>query len=243
MHWIDEGLVIGVRMHGEASVIVELLTDAHGRHLGIVRGGRSRRMRPVLQLGNRVRAAWSARLEEHLGNFAVEPIASRAGALMSVPAGLYGISYLAALARLLPERDPHAEIAAAAEVVAQHLADGDIGPALLARFELRLLAELGFGLDLLACAATGRREELIWVSPRSGRAVSREAGLPWADRLLPLPPFLLAVDEDAPPSEAEVDAAFRLTGFFLARDVMEPRGLMLPDERRAYLAAARCVAV
>lgn len=239
MHWIDEGIVIGVRMHGETSIIAELLTDAHGRHLGIVRGGRSRRMRPVLQLGNRVRAAWSARLEEHLGNFSVEPLACRAGALITAPAGLYGITYLSALARLLPERDPHAEVAAAAEVVAEHLANGDIGPALLARFELLLLAELGFGLDLVACAATGTREELIWVSPRSGRAVSREAGRPWADRLLSLPAFLLRVDEDAAPSEAEVDAAFRLTGFFLARDVFDPRGLLLPDERRAYLLAAR----
>jgi DNA repair protein RecO (recombination protein O) len=239
MHWIDEALVVGLRAHGETSIIAELLTDAHGRHLGIVRGGRSRRMRPMLQLGNRVRAAWSARLEEHLGNYTLEPLVSRASALMAAPSGLYGITYLAALARMLPERDPHAEVAAAAEVVAQHLADGGVGPALLARFELLLLAELGFGLDLLECAATGGREELVYVSPRSGRAVSRAAGLPWADRLLPLPRFLLAVDGDRAPSEAEVDAAFRLTGFFLARDVFEPRGHPLPDERGAYLAAAR----
>lgn len=239
MHWIDEGLVVGVRGHGETSVIAEVLTDAHGRHLGIVRGGRSRRMRPVLQLGNRVRAAWSARLEEHLGNYTLEPLASRAGALMATPAGLYGITYLAALARLLPERDPHADVAAAADLVAEHLVDAEVGPALLARFELLLLAELGFGLDLLACAATGRRDDLVYVSPRSGRAVSREAGRPWAERMLPLPAFLLRIEEDMAPSDADIAAAFRLTGFFLARDVLEPRGLLLPDERRAYLAAAR----
>jgi DNA repair protein RecO (recombination protein O) len=240
MHWIDEGLVIGVRSHGESSAILELLTDAHGRHLGIVRGGRSRRMRPVLQLGNRVRAAWRARLDEHLGNYAVEPLSGRAGRLMEGPAGLYGISYLAALARLLPERDPHPEIAQAAEIVAEHLADSAIGPILLARFELRLLADLGFGLDLDTCAATGCRENLIYVSPKSGRAVSRDAGQPWADRLLPLPAFLLA-SLGAPGGE-EIAAAFRLTGFFLRRDVLEPRGLAMPDERNAYLAAARQVA-
>jgi len=234
MQWTDEGLVIGVRPHGESSVILELLTDGHGRHLGIVRGGRSRRLRPALQLGNRLAATWRARLDEHLGNYSVELLAARAGTLMQGAAGLYGITYLSVLARLLPERDPHPATAMAADFVAEHISDPEIGPALLARFELHLLAELGYGLDLSACAATGVQENLVYVSPKSGRAVSRAAGEPWADRLFALPAFLVE-EQEAPPSPSEVAAAYRLAGFFLMRDVFEPRGMAVPESRSAYL--------
>lgn len=236
MQWTDEGLVIAVRPHGESSVILELLTDRHGRHLGIVRGGRSRRLRPALQLGNRLAATWRARLDEHLGNFSVELVAARAGTLMQGAAGLYGITYLSVLARLLPERDPHPATALAADFVAEHIADTEAGPALLARFEMHLLAELGYGLDLSACAATGTRDDLAFVSPKSGRAVSRSAGEPWADRLFALPAFLIEEEEGPPPSPADVAAAYRLAGFFLMRDVFEPRGMAVPEARAAYLA-------
>jgi DNA repair protein RecO (recombination protein O) len=238
MQWTDEGLVVGVRPHGESSIILELLTEQHGRHLGIVRGGRSRRLRPALQLGNRLAATWRARLDDHLGNFTVELLSARAGTLMEGAAGLYGITYLSALARLLPERDPHPVTADAADIVAQHIGDPLLGPIMLARFELHLLAELGFGLDLSECAATGTREDLVYVSPKSGRAVSRAAGAPWADRMLALPAFLLD-DDAAEPDAGDLRAAYRLAGFFLDRDVFEPRGLHIPEARAAYLALLR----
>lgn len=235
MQWTDEGLVVGVRPHGESSVILEILTERHGRHLGMVRGGRSRRMRPVLQLGNRVAATWRARLDEHLGHFSVELLESRAGTLMQAASGLYGITYLSTLARLLPERDPHPLTAEAADHLAQHIADLQIGPAMLARFEIHLLAELGYGLDLSACAATGRQEDLVYVSPRSGRAVSREAGEPWAEKLLALPGFLIEDVLKELPTVGEMVQAFTLAGFFLLRDLFEPRSMTIPEMRAAYI--------
>ena len=139
--------------------------------------------------------------------------------------------------RLLPERDPHEALFEALTLIAEQLDDADLAPALVARFEAQMLAECGFALDLESCAATGARDELIYVSPKSGRAVSAAAGAPWRDRLLPLPAFLRGAAGPRP-SAAEVDDAFRLTGFFLTRDLFAPRGLNLPDSRRAFLAAA-----
>jgi DNA repair protein RecO (recombination protein O) len=237
MDWIDEGIVLSARPHGEASVILDLLTEAHGRHLGLVKGGRSRAQRPVLQPGNRVRAHWRARLDEHLGNYAIDGIALRAAALMESRAGTFGAGHLAALARLLPERDPHPRLFAVAELVLEHLPDPAVGPALMVRFELAVLAELGFGLDLTSCAATGTTTDLAFVSPKSGRAVSADAGAPYADRLLKLPPFLIASGSNAHPTTDDIAAGFRLTGFFLARDLFEPRGLADPPARRAFIAA------
>ncbi len=230
MEWRDEGLIIGVRRHGEASTIVEALTRAHGRHLGLVRGGRSSRLRATLQLGNTIGLVWRARLDEHLGSYAVEPLALRAGRLMASGMALAGINYVAALVRVLPERDPHEAVYEAASVIAEALDDGALAPTLIARFEAQILAECGFRLDLSHCAATGVTDDLVYVSPRSGRAVSAEAGAPWRDRLLPLPPFLR---EDAPleaqPSAEEIADGFRLTGFFLARDLFALHGEPLPD--------------
>lgn len=234
MDWTDDGFVISTRRHGEAGVVLELLTRAHGRHLGLVRGGRSRAMRPVLQPGNAVRAHWRARLDEHLGNFAVEGLRLRSAELIESRAGAYGLAYVATLARLLPERDPHPAVHDAIGVVLDHLAEPVLGASLVVRLELALLAELGFGLDLSCCAATGTREDLVFVSPKSGRAVSRAAGLPYADRLLPLPAFLTAFA--AVPSAGEVAEGFRLTGYFLARDLFEPRAMAEPRARRAFLA-------
>ena len=236
MEWRDEGLIIGLRRHGETSVIAELMTRAHGRHLGIVRGGRSQRMQPLLQPGNSVEIVWRARIEEHLGTLAVEPLRTRAAGIMESALALQGINLLGACLRLLPERDPHPALHETAEVIADHLGDREMAPALMARLELAILQELGFGLDLQECAATGARDDLVYVSPKSGRAVSRQAGLPWHDRLLALPAFLMEAREAGPITAADVAAAFALTGFFLERDVFAPRGLAMPEARRAWLA-------
>jgi DNA repair protein RecO (recombination protein O) len=240
MQWTDEALVLGLRRQGETSVILELMTRNHGRHLGLVHGGRSRRMQPVLQAGNRVQATWRARLDESLGAFVVEPIESVAARLMGSGLALYGMSHLAGLLRLLPERDPHPELFAAAGLLVAHLDDPDIAPPLMVRFELALLAELGFGLDLAACAATGGNDALIYVSPRSGRAVSASAGEPYRDKLLALPDFLR---ERSPgtglpmtPDARDVTEGFTLTGYFLDQHIWGPRAIPVPEERTRFVA-------
>jgi DNA repair protein RecO (recombination protein O) len=233
MEWTDQAIVLGSRRHGETSAIVELMTLGHGRHLGLMRGGASRRHAAMLQAGNGVRATWRARLHEHLGYYMLEPIELRADRLMASAAASYGIQTIAALLRLLPERDPHERLFHALADLVGQLDRAGVAPALV-RFELDLLAELGFGLDLAACAATGIAGELIYVSPKSGRAVSRDAGEPWKDQLLALPRFLSGEVEA---SGEEIAAGFALTGFFLTRRVYEPRGLELPDVRAALIAA------
>ena len=234
MEWTDEAIILGVRRHGETSAIVELMTAAHGRHLGLVRGGASRRVTPILQPGNGVRAVWRARLHEHLGNYAIEGTALRADKLMASAAASYGMQTLAALLRLVPERDPHADLYHALDLVVGHLHEPALAAPLIVRFELQLLRELGFGLNLASCAATGEAGDLVYVSPKSGRAVSRGAGEPWKDQLLALPAFLNGNGADA--SGDDIAAGFALTGFFLERRVFEPRGLALPDARAAFLA-------
>jgi DNA repair protein RecO (recombination protein O) len=232
MDWQDRGLIIGVRKHGETSIILEVLTQAHGRHMGLVRGGRSRAMQPILQAGNSVDLTWRARLEEHLGTFSVEGERLRASDLMQSVLGLHGLHHLAGLLRLLPERDPHPALWRFAEVLADRLDDAVLGPVLMLRFELALLAELGFGLDLSECTLTGATEDLVYVSPKSGRAVGRLAGEPWRDRLLPLPDFLLREGHQA--DAVQVSDAFRLLEHFLTRDVLAPRGLAIGASRRAF---------
>lgn len=234
MEWRDEGVILSVRRHGETSAIAEILTAAHGRCLGLVRGGRSRLQRPVLQPGNVVQATWRARLEEHLGNFAIEALSLRAGAIMDEPFRLAGLTTLAGLAQLLPEREPHGRIYEALRVVLDAIGDDDVWPALLVRWELGLLDELGFGLDLAKCASTGQTDDLAFVSPRSGKAVSRGAGVPYRDRLLPLPGFLAA---GAPPAPADIVDGLKLTGYFLDRHVFGPRGLAAPEQREWIIRA------
>ena len=236
--WRDEGVVLGVRRHGETALILEAMTLAHGRHLGFVHGGRSRRMQPVLQPGNTVALAWRARLDEQLGTYAVEPLASRTAALLESPRALAGVAHLGALLRLLPERDPQPGLYAALPLLLDRLGDGALAPALMVRFELELLRALGFAPDLAACALTGTTVDLAYVSPRSGRAASRLAGAPHAAKLLALPRFLAEPQAGAPPDAAEVAAGRRLTGHFLARDLFTPRGQPLPDARRAFFDAA-----
>jgi DNA repair protein RecO (recombination protein O) len=237
MEWTDEGIVLGVRRHGESSAIVELLTRAHGRHLGLVRGGASSRMRPLLQPGNSLSVVWRARLDEHLGTYAIEGLKLRAATLLGSSHGVYGITHLASVARLLPERDPHENLMAQLE----HSLDDfdDIGSAAVhvIHFELAMLTELGFGLALENCAVTGETTDLIYVSPKSGGAVSRGAGEPWRDRLLRLPPFLRQGEVQGDLTDQDIQDGFRLTGLFLLRHVLEPRGQGHSDARAGFINA------
>jgi DNA repair protein RecO (recombination protein O) len=238
MEWSDEGIVLGVRRHGDSSAIVELLTRRHGRHLGLVRGGAGSRMRPLLQPGNSVSAVWRARLDEHLGYYQLEGIRLRAATVLGSSHAVYGVSHLSSLARLLPERDPHEDIY---EMLDRTLDDFDqTGAAAthVIKFELAMLAELGFGLALDVCAATGETNDLVYVSPKSGGAVSRRAGDPWRERLLPLPVFLRAGESEPKGwSDQDLKDGFHLTGLFLLRHVLEPRGQGHSDARDGFINA------
>ena len=238
MEWADEGIVLGVRRHGESSAIVELLTRSHGRHLGLVRGGASKRMRPLLQPGNSVTAVWRARLDEHLGYYLIEGTRLRAANMFASSHAVYGVTHLASLVRLLPERDPHEDIYEMFEHMLDDFDDANGAAAYLIRFELAMLAELGFGLDLETCAATGSTADLVYVSPKSGGAVSRTAGAPFHDRMLRLPAFLRQSEEGAAAwTEQDLRDGFALTGLFLLRHVLEPRGQGHSDARDGFINA------
>jgi DNA repair protein RecO (recombination protein O) len=230
MEWSDEGVVLSVRPHGETAAVVDLFTRTHGRHSGLVHGGRSRRLRPVLQMGNHVDATWKARLSDNLGHYNIELRKGFAAPLMDDAAALAAVTSMAALARLLPERDPHPSLFEITLFVLGYLEDAAVWPALVVRWELALLEELGFGLDLAACAATGTAAALVYVSPKSGRAVSAEAGEPYKDRLLPLPAFLRAGAAGSVAKE-DIAAGFALTGYFLEARVLAPHGLDMPEAR------------
>jgi DNA repair protein RecO (recombination protein O) len=235
MQWTDEGIVLGAKRHGEGDAILDLMTRGHGRHLGLVRGGFGTRLKPILQPGNSVSATWRARLDEHLGNYTVEALDLRAAGFFPSPHAIYGVSHLGALMRLLPERDPHPALYEALDAVLGRLDDAVTVAPMVVRFELQLLSELGFGLDLERCVATGVSGDLIYVSPKSGGAVSRLAGEPWADRMLRLPAFLR--DRDTAATGPDLADGFVLTGYFLTRYALEPRGLTLSDERAHFIAA------
>ena len=243
MEWRDEGTVIGVRRHGETAVVLELMTREHGRHRGLVHGGRSRKKQPVLQLGNRVVASWRGRLDEHLGTFAVEPVMLRAGELMERPLSLHGVQAASALLRLLPEREAHPRLAEGLDVLLGNLRDPEVAGPLMVRFEAQVLDELGYGLDLSRCAATGRTGDLTHVSPKTGRAVCREAAAPYADRLLELPSFLThRPGDNRAGSLGDILAGFALTGHFLDRlrdesGIERPEGAL--DPRAAFIDAVR----
>ncbi len=241
MQWSDDAIVLGVRRHGEAGLVVQLLTRDHGRHAGLVRGGQGRRLRPIYQTGNRVIATWKARLSEHLGSLTAELLQGHAARLMEDPGRLATLASAAAMAEMaVPEREPHVglfeDLAALLEAL-----DRDAGWAVsYVMWEMRLLTELGFGLDLSRCAATGTTDSLVYVSPKSGQAVSAEAGEPYKDKLLSLPPFLLREGEGSNP--AEVLAGLDLTGFFLERRIFEPHGKTLPPARSRFVDVLRRMA-
>ena len=238
MEWRDEGVVIGLKRLGESSAVLETMTRAHGRHLGLVRGARSPKFAAALQPGNTIGLVWRARLDEHLGYYVIEGTRLRAATVLASSHAVYGITHLASLARLLPERDPHEDIY---EMLDRTLDDFDeIGEAAihLVKFELAMLAELGFGLDLENCAATGQTTDLIYVSPKSGGAVSRSAGEPYRDRLLRLPAFLREGEGRSNGwSDQDLQDGFRLTGLFLLRHVLEPRGQGHSDARDGFINA------
>lgn len=229
IEWRDSAFVLSARRHGESAQIVELLTRAHGRHLGLVRGGQSPRRRGVLQPGNAVAACWRGRLAEHLGALSVEPVRAHAAQLLDDPLRLAALTAAAALlSATLPEREPHGDVFAAFAALIEALDSAPDWPARYVLWERDLLAALGFGLDLSRCAASGATEDLLYVSPKSGRAVSRAAGLPYHDKLLPLPAFLWRPTPAAPDDLAQ---GLELTGYFLLRHLLLPQHRPLPPAR------------
>jgi DNA repair protein RecO (recombination protein O) len=211
--WREDGTLLSVRRHGESSAIVELFTEGHGRYLGVIRGGASRKLAPILQPGAQLDATWSARLEDHIGSFSVEPVKSRSGAVMADRLALAGLNAMTALLSFtLPEREPHAPLYRRSLALFDLLGHNEAWPVVYLRWELALLEEMGFGLDLGSCAVTGARDDLAYVSPKSGRAVSAEGAGDWAERLLPLPPIMLG--QGTGPT-AEILDGLRTTGHFL----------------------------
>ena len=229
MNWRDEAIVLAARPHGETAAVAMLLTREHGRHAGLVHGGQGRRARPLLQPGNRVAVTWSARLADHLGSLTCELIEGHAARLLDDAARLAALAAAAAVAeKALPEREPHSAVyhgfvALLQALEGEHWAEAYVG------WELALLRELGFGLDLSACAGGGANDQLAYVSPRSGRAVSLAAGEPYRERLLPLPGFLAGRGGGGP---IEVGQGLRLTGTFLARQIFNPQNQPLPPARQ-----------
>jgi DNA repair protein RecO (recombination protein O) len=238
MEWSDEGMILSGRPHGETWAVLELFTRRNGRHLGLVHGGRSRKLRPILQIGNHVEASWKARIADNLGHFALELRKSYAALVLDDAAALAALASIAALARLLPERDPHPNLFEVTLFVLGYLDEREVWPALLVRWELALLEELGFGLDLTTCAATGATTDLSYVSPKSGRAVSTAAGEPYKQRLLALPQFLAGRAPEGV-SAADVAAGLALTEHFLLARVLRPRDLAMPEARSRLLSYLR----
>ncbi|MCZ2203812.1 DNA repair protein RecO [Bartonella sp. A05] len=230
MKWKEQGIILGARQHGETSVILEIMTRQHGRHMGVVKGGRSRRMAALLQSGNLVEVEWWARLDEHLGLFRLEALDLYASRLILFPEALYTLQVIISYLRLLPERDPHPVLYDILHLFMRNFDEPFVNAELFVRFEMRLLEELGFGLDLSCCAVTGRKESLHYVSPKSGRAVCEEVGRPWKDKLLILPQFL-AQRTGRPAHFSDIKNGFILTNFFLTRHVWEPRDIKQPSVR------------
>lgn len=238
MEWRDQGILLSVRRHGESAAIIDVFTPEHGRHAGVVRGGAGRKLAPILQPGAQLDLTWRARLEEHIGTFTVEPLRSRAAVVMVDRLALAGLNAVAALLKFaLPEREAHARLYRHSEQVLDLLGNADLWPLAYLRWEQLLLEELGYGLDLGACAVTGAREGLIYVSPKSGRAVSAAGAGEWADRLLPLPPCLLgqgAAEDD------EVLLALGTTGHFLRHHMAHDMGnAPVPEARQRFVDALR----
>lgn len=230
IRWDGEGIILSVRPHGETSAIIQVLTEQQGRHAGVVRGGISRKMAPFLQPGAQVAVEWQARLEDHIGVFRVEPVRSRA-ALLQDRAGLAGLTAICGLIRdTLPEREAHGALYHRTIAILDAMVAGQAWQAAYVLWELDLLAELGFGLDLSRCAVTGQTQELAYVSPKSGRAVSKQGAGEWVDRLLPLPSFVGL--RDVLPDPAEVPDGLRLSGYFI-------RERLAPALGRAGLAEQR----
>ncbi len=236
MDWRGTGILLTVRRHGESSAIIEVFTPERGKHAGVVRGGASRKVAPVLQPGAQLDLAWRARLEDHIGTFAIEPLRSRAALVMGNRLALAGLNSVTGLLTFcLPERAPFPALYQRTEQLLDLLGQDDVWPLAYLRWEMALLEEMGFGLDLTSCAVTGATEGLVYVSPKSGRAVSAAGAGDWVDRLLPLPPVLRG--EGAAP-DTEVAEALRTTGYFLADRLAPAMGSRpLPEARARFVAA------
>ena len=230
MDFTEDAFVLSAREHGDTGVVVDLLTEGQGRRAAYVAGGASRKMKPFLQAGARVVAEFRARNPDQLGSARLEPVGEGPSALFDDPLALTGLAAAAAVAQgALPEREPHPGAFLAFEALMGAFVIPDVWPAIFVRFEAGLLEDLGFGLDLSRCAVTGGMDDLIWVSPRTGRAVSREAGKPYADKLLKLPPFMLGAQAGL--GEGDIGAGFDLTGHFLEQFVFHPMDRPLPPAR------------
>ncbi len=220
IEWRDEGAILAVRRHGETSVIAEVFTALHGRHAGVIRGGTSRKLSPSLQPGAQIALTWRARLDEHLGAFTVEPLRSRAAVVLSDRLALAGLNAVTSLlTATLPERESHPRLYDRTMQLLDLMGQNAVWPLAYLQWELALLDEMGVGLDLATCAVTGSTEDLVYVSPRSGRAVSRAAAGEWAGRMLPLPPVLRGQGAHDTP---EICAALATTGHFLAHRLLHP---------------------
>jgi DNA repair protein RecO (recombination protein O) len=230
MEWEDDAFVLSARAHGETGALVDVLTTHHGRFVAHVAGGASRKMKPFLQAGARVIVRYRSRVSEQMGSAVLEPVGEGPSALFDDASALACLSAAAAVAAgALPEREPHPGAFLALEALSAVLVLPDVWPAVFVRFEAGLLQDLGFGLDLSRCAATGAVDDLIYVSPRTGRAVSRTAGEPYRDRLLPLPPFLLSSQGGL--DAGDVGRGLDITGHFLEQFVFGPLNRPLPPAR------------
>lgn len=234
MEWRDQGILLNMRRHGETSAIIEVFTRDHGRHPGVVRGGASRRIAPILQPGAQLDLTWRARLSDHLGAYRVEPMRSRAAAAMSGRLALAGLNTVTALLSFcLAEREAHQQLYQRSEQLLDLLGQDDLWPLAYLRWELALLEDAGFGLDLTQCAVTGATTDLGYISPRTGRAVSREGAGDWAHRLLPLPDCLRGI---GPAPDTEIVQGLTVTGHFLADHLAPALGNHpLPEARARFV--------
>ena len=241
MQWQSEGYILNVRKHGESAAIADILTPDKGRYAGLVHGGAGRRMRPILQPGNKVRVTWKARLADQLGTFSLEPLQARAAQLMEERLSLTGLSALCAMCCVaLPERDERKDVYDAFEVVINNLDDPAIWPVLYVKWEAGLLAALGYGLDLSSCAASGRNDNLTHLSPRSGRAVSASEAQPYLDKLFVLPPFMMGQSHVG---IDDVENGLKITGHFIESRVLWPVNRTLPEARSRMIEQLQAMSV
>ncbi|THD76483.1 DNA repair protein RecO [Thalassobius vesicularis] len=238
MEWRDQGILLGVRRHGETSAILDVFTRERGRHLGVMRGATSRKIAPILQPGAQLDLTWRARLDDHIGSYTVEPVRSRSAMALGDRLSLAGLNAVAALLMfLLPEREDHHSLYLRTEALLDILDEVQIWPFAYLKWEMALLEELGYGLDLRKCAVTGSRDDLVYVSPKTGRAVSRLGAGEWADRLLPLPPCLLG---QGGATDAEIADGLRTTGHFLMNKMAPELGHKpLPEARQRFVDLVR----
>jgi DNA repair protein RecO (recombination protein O) len=234
MRWADDGIFLVGRPPGEKSVIADIFTRSHGRVPGLVKGGRSRQLRPLLQTGNELLVDWRARLDDQLGVYTAELVKATAARLLDDKLALAGVTALASLLLILPERDPHPKLFEAAAACLSSAASDDF-PVIMIRFELTMLDELGFGLDLSRCAATGSTHDLVYVSPKSGQAVSRAPGEPYRDKLLRLPDFMKTSHSQGLPPRSDLIDGLTLTGYFLAVHVFGETNRPLPKARDEFV--------